>query len=69
MNERPPLPVPLLSPPHIAPGAPADAPSAVTFFVTAAQRAALLKRLRTLHRDRAAALLIALDLHRTGDKP
>ncbi len=44
-------------------------PSAVTFFVTAPQRDAILKRLRAIHPDRAPALLIALGLDPTGDTP
>lgn len=56
--------------PRLAPAPPAGAaPSSVTFFVTAAQRRAILARLRKVHRDRAAALLAALGIDRTGDHP
>ncbi len=41
-------------------------PSAVTFFLTGAQRGAVLRLLGTLGDDRGAALLIALGLDDNG---
>jgi hypothetical protein len=49
--------------------APGTLASSITFFVSAAERTAILASLRAIHRDRAAALLIALKLDRTGDTP
>ena len=40
----------------------AELPSALTFFVTRAQRAALLRQLNLLSKDRNRALLIATGL-------
>ncbi|MEZ6234898.1 MAG: hypothetical protein R3B68_11965 [Phycisphaerales bacterium] len=40
----------------------ATLPHALTFFLTVAQRRAVLKSLRRLHRSREAALLRALDI-------
>lgn len=59
-SERPPTPA---VPP------PGSLTSSVTFFVSAAERSAILSRLRAIHRDRATALLIALQIDRTGDTP
>lgn len=39
-----------------------ELPFPLTFFLTAAQRAAILRKLSTLHEDRVTALLIALEL-------
>lgn len=47
--------------PRIEPGT-GQLPSAVTFFLTRAQRRALLKVLKVLGDDRSAALLTALGL-------
>lgn len=40
----------------------ADAPHAVTFFLTERERAQVIARLRKLHRRRADALLLALGI-------
>ncbi|MCA9289407.1 MAG: hypothetical protein KDA05_12515 [Phycisphaerales bacterium] len=40
-------------------------PHALTFFLTVAQRRAVLKSLRHLHRSRETALLRALDIEAT----
>ncbi len=39
-----------------------ELPFPLTFFLTAAQRAAVLRRLSSLHEDRVTALLISLEL-------
>jgi hypothetical protein len=57
-------------PPRPVRAPPPDAlPSSVTFFVTAAQRRALLARLREIHHDRAAALFAALGIDPKGNTP
>lgn len=43
----------------------ATLPHALTFFLTVAQRRAVLKSLRRLHRSRETALLRALDIETT----
>jgi len=53
---KPPKPAP---PPN-----PDDLPHPVTFFLTAGERRRVLRALRTIHADRAAALLKALSIRR-----
>lgn len=45
--------------------APSEAPSSVTFFLTGAQRAAVLKHLRKVHPNPGTALLRALRITTT----
>lgn len=48
---------------HQRTGAPADGPPhPMTFFLTARQRARIVRALRRIHPDRSRALLIALGL-------
>lgn len=46
-----------------------DVPASVTFFVSARDRRAILDALRRIHRDRAAALLKALNIRHPGETP
>jgi hypothetical protein len=59
----PPSPVP--APPPV----PERLPASLTFFLTGAQRRAVLERLARIHRDRARALLDALRIDDPGDTP
>ncbi len=43
-----------------------ELPAALTIFLTLAQRTQVLRQLRKVHPDRAAALLIALGQQRQG---
>lgn len=55
------------SPPRPAPPPPLGRlPASLTFFLTASQRAGVLRALSALDRDRAAALLKALGLNERG---
>lgn len=57
-------------PPPPARGPSVDSlPASLTFFLTAAQRAAVLERLADVHTDRAVALIRALGCAAPGDKP
>ncbi len=57
----------LAPPPAACAPALGEMPTALTFFLTAAERQAVLAALGELHADRTRALLLALDLEATDD--
>lgn len=54
--------MPTAPPPRAQRSATPDLPHPLTFFLTASQRAQVLRALRRIHPDRATALRIALDI-------
>lgn len=64
-----PRPTPAVPPAPEPPPAPGLMPASLTFFLTGAQRRAVLERLARIHRDRARALLGALRINDPGDTP